>query len=220
MSFFDFILTENDQSFHFQDDLEFDDSHIDPESEIMFQNTYKKNVLLSRNLYQYATNDEIQMNEILLEDFFRYEKVPIFKLANSPKHEKTPVTLTNQNSSPFPSTMASSSDTPLQMVQTPKNLLQKRKTLYDLESDFSVESDFIPEEEEEEFAVFSRKATPARSTQKSHHGSPQESLVSPKSGCSPQDSQNKMKNHQGSIAGKIKKECRRYQVHPFTTELF
>jgi len=206
MSFFDFMTTENDRS-----PLSFNDLDANSEAEMMFQNEFKKNILFSRDFYQYASHDEIKMNEILLQDFFKSERLPIFALSNSPKNEKTPMHI--QANSSFPSTVASNSENFPWEVLTPKPLLKKRKA-YELESDFSVESEYIPEEEEE---LVSIKTPTARSTRRPHPKNSQDSSISPDSGFLSQDSQNKMKNHQGSIAGQIKKACKRDQRN---TKLF
>jgi len=113
----------------FQNHLGFDDLNINPDAETMFLNGCKKNVLLSRNFYQYATSDEIKMNEMLLEDYFKYEKMPAV----------------TQSNSPLPSTVGSVSEASPQNIEA---LLRKRND-DELASDFSVESDYITEEEEE-----------------------------------------------------------------------
>jgi len=211
MSFFDFLSTNNEGSPQFQDDFGFDDLNVNPNADTMFQTGCNKYILSSRNFYKFASSDDIKMNEILLEDFFKYEKMPIFNVTNSP----------------LPSTVASISETPSpktspQKAKTPRTLLKKRPA-YDFDSELSeAESDYHPDDDEEEDEGFTSKRVSTRSTRRYSRKNTQDSLI-----FSDYDSektlssnQNKMKNHQGSIAGKIKKECKFDQETGRNTRLF
>jgi hypothetical protein len=211
MNFFDFPSFENEESPRLNDNLAFDNLSFNPDAEVMFQTGCNKYMLSSRNLYKSASPEEIKMNEILLEDLFKHEKMPIFTLSNSP----------------LPSTVASISEistpkTTLKKAKKSKTLLKKRGAYYDLDSEISVvESDYSPDHEDQE-EEYTNKRFSTRASRRFSRKNTQDSLTFSDSSSEKTiiNNQNKMKNHQGSIAGKIKKECKRDEETDENTRLF
>jgi len=147
------------------------DLNVNPDAETLFRRGFEVFTFNSKEYYQNATLPEMTIYKSLMEDYFKYEKIP-----------DTKAFLSLFPSKPSPEILNSE--------ETESSSLQG------IEEESEGEIDYIPIEEDFEFSA-TRRQKNSLSKRSSDSTSFDSSTV-----------QNKMKNHQGTIAGKVKKFCK------------
>jgi len=216
-------IQEKDETYTFDLDI-----NVNSETEAMFQRGFEAFTLSSKKYLTNANDDEMKICEMLLEDFVKHERTAEnSQAAMSPLPSTTESTdHSDDNSSP------QSSPVSLEKAKTPKRTLKKRAHI-ELESDSGNESDYNPREDddyEEEFmtrkkASSSLKRRPTRKVSEESFDSDdsrstRHSEKELECSWSTKGGQNKMKNNQGTFAGKMKQLCKKDKDTNQDTRLF
>ncbi len=198
------------------------DINVNPETEAMFQRTFEAFTLSSKKYLSNVNGDEAKICEMLLEDYMKHSKTPEHSYAMSPMPSTTESTTyhSDDNSSP---------QVPLEVVKTPKRTLKKRayKELSDNESDYNPEGDDDYEEvfvTQKKSAAASKKRPTRKASEESFDSddsrSTKHSEKELECSWSTKGGQNKMKNNQGTFAGKMKALCKKDKDTNQDTRLF